>query len=55
MLQLVFFWEKDSVAAMKIETSWVGVEGEGGEGMAFGSWELVFGAVSEEGEGGGVG
>lgn len=55
MLQLVFFCEKDSVAAMKMETSWEGREGEGGEGMAFGSWELVVEAAPGDGDGGGVG
>ena len=51
-LQLVFFWEKASVAAMKMETSWVWPAGilEVGEG-----WLLVLGAGLESREGGGEG
>ena len=56
----MFFWEKDSVAAVKMETSWIG-EFDASEleadGVAFGSFEDMFsaGPLSVPGEGGGVG
>ena len=48
----MFLWVKDSVAAVKIESSCMGVEG-----MALGSEEDMFsaGPSSVPGEGGGVG
>lgn len=70
MLQLVFFLEKDSVAARKMETSWVedasvavlrdwfiAFAPEVLDGMALGSMEDVFiaGPVSLEGGGDGGG
>lgn len=62
IVQFVLRWEKDSVAARKIETSWGGplvlIVGLG-EGLALGMEEEVFKAgpksVSAVGEGGGVG
>lgn len=45
MEQFVFFWVKDSVAAVKMESSWMGFSEEEGEA----------GDSSEPGEGGGVG
>ena len=69
--QFVFFCVKASVAAVKMEISWVGGEAafdmdlslpmasdpEDAEGMAFGSCEDVFsaGPFSVPGDGGGVG
>lgn len=45
MEQFVFFWVKDSVAAVKMESSWIGLSEEGaGAGVS-----------SEPGDGGGVG
>src|SRR5690349_9508901 len=70
MEQFVFFRVNDSVAAVKIDSSWMGdvVEldvrflpmasaPEEAEGIALGSWEEVFraGPSSKPGEGGGVG
>lgn len=55
--QFVFFWEKDSVAAVNIETSCLGDDASVPNGMALGSFEDVFsaGPLSVPGEGGGVG
>ena len=58
--QVAFFREKDSVAAVNIETSCIGDDAsapEEADGMALGSFEEVFsaGPLSVPGEGGGVG
>ena len=67
MEQFVFFCVKDSVAAVKMESSWMGAWAsrlafmasapEEAEGMALGSEEEVFraGPLSVPGDGGGVG
>lgn len=56
MEQFVFFCVKDSVAAVKMESSWEGVL-EDADGVAFASCEDVFegGPSFGPGDGGGVG